>query len=247
MDIDKSKRFVEFIAKKKQSGSNPTPSQFNLAVERSFLEWVMKRYGNPKEYQPGAPIPRIAYENTNKIKDDLRFLLERREFNASIGGRINVPDGVNTYDTEGNLAPEYLHLSSMRFDYVTQDEDGEITTTERDIDVLRDAEIGSVTNSKIVAPTVKSPACVFYSDYIQLYPKKPKRVIFTYLRVPVIPVWASTLVDGRPVYDPANSVDIESPDITHNEILMGTLQFLGISIREPELQMYAAQMKAEGI
>ena len=242
MTIDELKKFVEFIARKSQAGGNPTPSQFNIDVERSFMEWVMKRYGNPQEYQPGAPIPRVAWQDTKKITDDLRFLLARHEFQVPVNGRLPVPDGTTT-DLQGNVAEAYLHGSSLRREVIKKKGD-ELVVNETTIDELRDSEVGSRLSSQIFKD---SNACAFYNDYIQFYPKNIGKVIFTYLRTPKKPYWGSTLSNNRPVYDPSTSVDVESPDITHNEIAMGVLGFLGISIREQQLQVYADQMKKEGI
>lgn len=246
MTIDELKNFVFFIARKKQSGTNPTPSQFNTAIQRAFVEWIMGRIGNPQEYQPGAPIPRIAYENTQKIKDDLRFLLEKRDFNTTQLGQLKVPDGT-TPDLSGSVAPAYLAFSSLRYEYLREDRRGRIVVEERDVDIKRDGEIGGYLSSTINKPSESHPVAAFYSDHIQFYPKGVRRVVFTYLRTPTPPVWAYTISSGRAVYDPANSVDVESPDITHNDIAIRALRYLGISIREEQLQGYAEQMRKEGI
>jgi hypothetical protein len=246
MDIDKFKRYVEFVAKKKQSGSNPTPSEFNLAVERAYATFVMKRIGNPKEYLPGQPFPRIAWQMTQKISDDLIHLLVRREFIIPANGQLTIPDGT-TSDVNNTTAPAYMALSSIRFEYITQ-EDGVLSSTERSVDVVRDNELGNRLNSKIIAPSEKSPICSFMNTYIQFYPKGYRRAIVTYLKQPTVPVWAYTLdSNGRPVYDATASVDLEAPDATHNEIAMETLKLLGISIREPELYGFAEQMEVKGV
>ena len=104
----------------------------------------------------------------------------------------------------------------------------------------------SILSSSIVKPTHRFPRLAFYNDYIQFYPKNIGRVIFTYLRQPKLPVWGYTVVNNSAVYNPATSVDIESPDETQNEICMMALSYLGISIRDGELTQYAQQLKAEG-
>ena len=177
INIDEIKRFVEFCANKSQAGSNPTPTKFNLAVKRAQMEWVMERYGNPNTYQPGRPVPRIAYQQTQKITDDLKFLLSKPT-------PLQIDkDGKAVYPSD------YLHMSSVRYKYKKK----------------------LSCNKKLILKEV------------------------------------DTLVNGRPVYDPFLSVDLEAPDEALNEIAVRTLSFLGIHIREPQLIQYAETLKAQGV
>jgi len=243
VNIDKFRSFVLFLAKKAQHGANPSPGELNTATERAFVDWVMSRYGNPNEYTPGSPIPRMAWQQTQKISDDLIFLLKRHEF-LIVNGRLPIPDGTTT-DIANDIAGKYLHVSSIRVP-ITKLKKGVLKSTEPTVDILRDNELGGVLSSSIVFPTETAPVCAFYSDHIQIHPKTVKRVIFTYLRTPVIPVWAFTLVNNRPVYDASNSVDIEAPDEVQNEIAYRTLSYLGISIREAQVVQWAEAKKAAG-
>lgn len=249
MNVNKFRNFVLYLARKAQSGSNPTPSQFNISMERAYISFVMGRYGNPQEYQIGQPIPRIAWQMTQKISDDLRFLLTKKQFAINTDGQLTVPDGT-TKDINTQIAPKYLHASSLRFNHVIS-KNGRFVSKEVDIDILRDSEIGGVLSSSINDPTTRYPVCAFYDTYIQFYPKTLQKVIFTYLRTPTVPNWGYTLdSNNRPVYAVTggvngDSVDIEAPDDCQNEIAMRTLEFLGISIREPMVIQYANQMSKE--
>jgi len=60
-------------------------------------------------------------------------------------------------------------------------------------------------------------------------------------------VWGYTLVNGRPVYDASLSTNIDAPEEAFNAIAMGTLSFIGINLREEELQNYAVSNKQQGI
>ncbi len=246
MDVNKFRDFILFLAKKAQSGANPTPDQFNIALERGFIEWIMERYGNPNEYQIGMPVPRIAWQQTQKISDDLRFLLTKHSFLVPPTGRLLIPDGT-TIDLDGVTAGKYLHHSSLSFTYNRQKNGKLISSNEVPIDVLRDDELGARVSSSIVNPTRRYPVCAYFNEYIQFYPKDLSRINFSYLRTPVVPFWAFTIENGRPVYDPSSSVQIESPDETHNEIAVRVLTYLGISIREQELVAWAEAKKQQGI
>ncbi len=236
INIDEHKRFVLFLANKAQAGSNPSIANLNLATERALMEWVMERYGNPMTYQPGMPVPRIAYQETQKITDDLKQLITKP-----------TPIQVDK-DGKAEYPSDYLHVSSMRYKHKKQLVScKKVITREVDVENYKDAEIGKVGASQINPPTHRYPYYAFYDTYMEFAPKDLGSVVMTYLREPKTPKWAYTTVNGRPVYDEANSVDIEAPNEAMNEIAMRTLSFLGIHIREPQLVQYAETLKAQGV
>lgn len=245
MNINDFRSFVLFLARKASVGNNPSVEQFNLSVGRAFTQWVMKMYGNPAEFQPGLPIPRIAWQQNQVVSDRLRFLLERREFVVPNTGQLSIPNGTTVKDVNTAVCPKYLHASSLMTNYITQT-GGVLSSIDVPVIILRDNELSNVLGSSIKAPTHRYPVCAFYNDYIQLYPKTVGRVVFTYLRTPTTPVWGYTIVNSRPVYNAATSVDIESPDDTINEIAAMTLSYLGISIKDGDIVNYAEQMKQAG-
>lgn len=245
MNINDFRNFILFVIKKSQSGGNPKPSEFNLAVERGYMQFIMSRYGNQEEYTPGRPVPRIAWQQTQKISDDLRFLLTRRLIPVPNNGEMPIPDGTGN-DLNGDALDKYLHHSSLRFNF-TDTVNGEIRSREVKIDVLTDAEFSNATESTIVNGTRRFPVCAYYDTFIQFEPKDLQKVIFTYLRIPVTPKWAFTLDAGRPVYDAGNSVDIEAPDQVINEIAFNVLAFMGLSIRDQFIFQASKQFVAEGV
>lgn len=232
MDINKVYDFLKYLADKDQSG-NITPKEFNSSLERAFSEWVMKRYNNINDDSQNKQ----GWQKNQKITDDLKFLLVRNEV-SSIG-------------SDGKLAfPEdYLHISSLVYNFKYQ-ENGDTVVVPNDVDIVDDNEIASFLGSSIYAKRIKAKKYViaaFYSDHLQIYPKNIGVVDFTYLRKPITPFWAFTLVNGRPVYDSVNSVDLEAPDEVVNEIVMMCASYLGINLREPQLVQYAETMKQQGV
>lgn len=232
MDINKVYDFLKYLADKDQSG-NITPKEFNLSIDRAFSEWTMKSYNNLKDVNQ----VKTGWQKNQKVTDDLKFLLVRKEF-SSIGtdGKLTLPS-------------DYLHLSSLVYNYKIE-EDGSTVVTPSKVDIVDDNEIASFLGSSIYAKRIKSKKYViaaFYKDHIQIYPKNIGVVDFTYLRQPVSPYWAFTLEKGRPVYDSVNSVDLEAPDEVVNEIVMMCASYLGINLREPQLIQYAEQMKQQGV
>jgi hypothetical protein len=139
-----------------------------------------------------------------------------------------------------------MHSSSIRYKLKKKGKGKEIITKETDITEITDAEVGNILTSSINEPTMRYPYCSYYSDYVQVYPKDLAKVTFTYLREPAEPKWAYTVVNGRPVYDASNSVDVEAPEDAMNEIAFIALGYLGIHIRESELIQYSELQQQKG-
>ena len=63
-------------------------------------------YNNPAEYQAGRPIPRVAYQQTQKISDDLRMFIKRVMLPINSDGMMNHPD-------------DYMHFSKATYRYLS--------------------------------------------------------------------------------------------------------------------------------
>lgn len=230
MDIDKVYRFAQYCSNKSQSGYL-SPKDFNLSLPRAYSEWVTKNYEDSKQSDE------VGYERNQKVTDDLSFL--------------KVPEYIVQLDSRGvfQKPDNYLHMNYMSFNRAYSN-DGETESEIIGVDIVRDNELPKFSGSHIYRKSLKRRKYVMATigeDEIRIYPNDIQRVNFSYLRKPVDPVWVFTLQNGRPVYDQANSVDLEAPDESVNEIVMMALSYLGINLREPELVQYAEMMKEQGI
>ncbi len=59
--------------------------------------------------------------------------------------------------------------------------------------------------------------------------------MFSYLKLPVQPIYAVTIVNGREVYDDVNSVDIEWNGIDITKVSTRALSILGINLEDLKL------------
>ena len=229
MNINKVYTYIaKTIANKAQTG-NLTPSDFNSLMPRAFQQWVYKTYDDMTDGR--------GWQSNQSITDDLRFLLVRNKvMQVAKDGSLSVPS-------------DYLHLSSINYNY-TRVYKGKTITKLKPVDVVRDNERAAFTGSDIYAPLLESKKYVisaFFDTYLQFYPADVGRVEFTYLRKPIDPVWNFTVVNGRPVYDPTTSVDLEAPDEAVDEIAMIALSLFGINIRDQELISFSEAQKAQNL
>lgn len=99
-------------------------------------------------------------------------------------------------DGKYNKPSALLHIDSLRVNSPS----GERITR------VADDRLASNLSSSYDAPTSDFPIYTEYSSYIQFYPVNIQSAILVYLSDYVPSKWAYTLVSGRPVYDPVNSV-----------------------------------------
>lgn len=181
------------------------------------MEVFMQRFGNPHEYQPGRPIPPIAYEVTQKISDDLKPFKKKVSLPVSSDGKAFLPN-------------DYVHVDTIIYSY---SKNGQSKT--KRVKILSNNKYYYRLESDLVSPSKAYPICSLQSDHIEFAPSNLRNVEFSYLRQPGSPKWDYTLVNNREVYNPSGSVDFEFEDIVHNEICMKILSYIGVHLREPDL------------
>lgn len=229
--INEVKQLVDYISRKNNSATL-NPEQFNLILHRAQMTKFMELYGNPMDYQVGNPVPKIAYEVTQKISDDLRAFKKQPNVILDRSGHLALPS-------------DYVHLISLRYKTGTN-VDGVVVPKYVDIKIIDEDKEYYRLGSGIVAPTKKFPIGVLKSDYVQIYPTNITTVQLSYLSQPPKPVWGYTMINNRPVFNAATSVDLLWPDVVINDIVILALSYVGISIKDGDLLNYTQQQKAQG-
>jgi len=235
MDINQVFNFVTFVSNKYQSGGL-SPDNFNLACNVVSRELFNKLYGVPEDYKPGSPYPAIAYDVTQKITDDLRNFIHDATLLKNANGYFVLP-------------ADYAAFSSLSFNYVVNSQiPGQPPTSQvRFIEVVTDSELRIRTNNSVIPPEPKYPIAVYKDAGIKILPNIINNVTLTYLKFPVIPVFAYTVVNDEYIYDAANSVQSDFPDTLSSEFAMRIVRYLGINISDVELEQAALQRLAAGM
>lgn len=235
MTVDEIKNFVEYIANKEQSGESLSPMEFNRLLKTSAIDFTRFLYGAIEGYKQGDVSPTISYENTQYITDALRALKVPLTLAVDVNGFANIPT-------------DYAHVSSIRYSYSKPGKcptDPAITKTVS-IEVVKDDKVGVRLGSALSAPRASRPICVFYKNTIQFYPVNIASVVFTYLKTPATPVWGFTVSGDMPVYDPTSSTQPEFPEIFHLDICRIILGYMGINLRDNDLQSFNERFKQTG-
>lgn len=226
--IDTVKKYTEFLVRKNNS-QYLSPDQFNLIINRASRTIFVKRTGNPHDYQVGAPVPRMGFQITQKITEDLKRFQENANLVLSAQGRVTYPSNL-AYTIPGIF-------------YKTQKQG---TDRYVEVEIIDKDKEGYRLGSAIMFPTRLRPIAVFESTYLQVYPVGISNIKFPYLRYPSDAVWAYTVTNGRPVFDPVKSVDLEWEDMVVNDIIMQALKSIGISIKDADVMSFAQSESMQG-
>lgn len=232
MTVDELYRWVNWVSNKKQAGS-VSPDEFNLAIKVVNIDLFKEKYGLPEEYRPGQPLPSQAYQITQKITDDLSFLIRPLVIQKSNDGYFKKPNN-------------YLSFSSIRALYTFKDGCSVGVDEGTNIEIITDSELSTRLKNSIIAPSKDFPIGNFYELGIKVYPEIVDRVVLTYLREPATPLRAYTIQNDIDVYDATNSVQMEWSKTLHNDFAIRVLSYYGINLAEDSLFQFSNFRKTQG-
>lgn len=206
-----------------------TPNRFSTMLHIASLKHFKRKLGLPEEYQVGMPLPRQAFELTQKITEDLRrFKVVNDNFLFTNGVSV-YPDGY--YYPSSMAAVIFYDVGSMR----------------KNVRFVTDQRWDEMNGSYVDIPNEEYPIANFQSDTIRIAPTTITRTIFTYLRLPVKPVYAVRIQNNVSVYDPDSSVQLEWDEINQIDIITILLADLGLPLMRGDVIQIADKQKAQGI
>jgi hypothetical protein len=119
------------------------------------------------------------------------------------------------------------------------------------IDIVSQEESDYVLNSVIGAPSVVNPVALENYNSIEVFPDTiTSGVLLSYYKIPrgsdasgnpstQSPTISTINVNNKEVYNPSTSINFELPETVEVKIVVKILQYLGINMREPEVEQYA--------
>lgn len=234
LNINDIYTFVNFTSNHYQSGQ-VTDDNFNTACAFVSLELFRKYCGLPEEYQPNNPTPRVAWQMTNAISDDLRPFIVNANIPKDNSGYFPFP-------------ADYSVFSSMWYRYVLNNpKGGQPSSDIRWIENVSDSELRLRLTSTIKNPTPFFPVCAWYSYGFKVYPEVINRIELTYLKVPVTPFRNYTqLQNDETEYNPVGSIQFEFPQTMYPNLATRIALYYGINIREDEFVNWMGQKQAAG-
>jgi hypothetical protein len=199
--------------------------RFNAYLDLVNLDMFKLWAGLPEDWKPGQPVTRrgwqISEQNTAALS---KFL-------------VTTPE---TVDSNGQIAypSNFVHLT--RIGYVSN------SSRNRSVEILTDEELDDRLGDYVTKPSDEYPVVCYRNTFLQFYPNI-QNVEISYLRLPVKPVYASTITNGINVYDSTNSVELEWPLHLHNDILRMILGYIAIAAKDGGVSQYTETKKQQGV
>lgn len=187
-------------------------------------------------YHTAAEIDIAVYAASKWLYADYYKLFEQENrFHDSLRPFMTNPTVITLTSGQYTLPADFVH------------DIGQITAGTSDImvDVVDRAALARRRSNSLVPPSADYPICVFYETYVQFYPTTLTNVKFSYLKKPVQPVYATTISNGRQVYDDANSIDVEWNEIDVNKISTRAMSVLGINLEDMKLVQWSEEKETK--
>lgn len=164
------------------------------------------------------------YATSQRVKDALSPFKESLPFTALVSGTVTIPDD------------DYISLLDIQIYFQISNR-----TIYYPVALVNEDVRADKLNSQLDPVTITSPiAEQIATKTFRLYPASQYNGDITYLRRPVKPVFAYTVISGRViVYDDANSTQLEWNDNWHNSILIKALSSIGINLSDSDVSQYA--------
>lgn len=118
------------------------------------------------------------------------------------------------------------------------------SSKERTVERVANSAWGTVQQSELQKPTFIFPKFSEFKGHYRFLPKNIGIVIIDYLRTPLKPNWAYTVVNNVAVYDSVNSVDFEFPEFAFKRVADSYISIIAQNIKDPQLEAYVQQQKA---
>lgn len=167
---------------------------------------------------------RLIFLKTGEMTDFVSWFLTNTVLNP------NILTGYASYPSN------YQHTCAVR---------GYYNGVERPCELVENKAWGEVMASQLMGASRLFPKYTEFSTEYRFLPKDIGIVMLDYLREPVKPIWAYTIVNNRQVYDAANSVDFEWAPAFMNEVAATYFQLIGVNLKDGELSRFATEFKQE--
>tara|TARA_R110001592_G_scaffold282697_1_gene550495 strand:- start:146 stop:871 length:726 start_codon:yes stop_codon:yes gene_type:complete len=240
MTIDEIYRLVQTFANKEQRGFI-TPSEFNLLAKQAELELYNKRLSVIKEKSPNK-------KNVGVYGESLAPEIAKQDiapfYRVQKVGIVN--DSLSYKGASGNIDTHYIETI-----FCLPDEENDISTN-IPVDIVEPKDVNQILRSSLVKPSIEFPIALIGQGNgsvvsISVFPESITNIIVYHYYNNNSPKWNYITVAGKPVYDAFNSNDFKISERTHGELVVKILEYLGVTIREPEIVQYAqaSELKAD--
>ena len=175
-----------------------------------------------RKYFPQTP-EALRFATTERVSNDLNALKKVAALTTNVSGQITTP-------------ADYYNVLKIT-----------ATATGDKIDVVEiyqeDDRVGSA-----LLPTSTGKIAVNYINFFQIHPiANNVAITFVYIKKPATPVYAYTVVSGRPVYDSGSSVQHEFQNMAEIDFMQEIIKFVAPHLKDADLLQFSNVVKQEHV
>lgn len=229
MTVDVMYRLIQYAINKNQSGY-VSPADFNLIINQGQLLYLNFLIGEPEQYQPGRPVPKVSLSLTETVRQILTaFIDPLSTLNIDSTGLAAYPTGFQRVDA---ILKNDL---SDRIKFVHQD------------------FLWSNLKSRI-DPVLTNPFYLLESGGFRFYPNDTYNGVgngitaakISFVKTPPPILWSSVAGSDPAVYSPGTSDDPVWYDLDCYEVIARALRMVGVNLQASVVSQYAEEIKNNG-
>ena len=216
LTIDKIHDRILFLAKKNQWGYI-SHEQIDIVLDMAQMELYEEYYGDINKYQPGRPVPIVAYDQTKKVSESLGRFIHSIQISVATAplGRIEYPADFRSY-----VDSHIIYTDGGNDHYVG-------------LEFMSQGQKAMALNSQLLPQSSDASAFItFEAEGFQIYPKKTFTGEFRYLRLPSRPQFSYTSSGRSVTYVSGTSTQLEWGDDDIHKIIIKALTYLGIPLED---------------
>jgi len=226
--IDEAYNFLQLQANKNYGGQF-TPARFNIAWKQSEISFFWSCFGFNEQSKENQYLNNNFGVATQVNDESLRPFY--------VDGQL-----LNFNNSIAQLPANYAYIDVLLSEYSNGG-----TFRKREVQQIDSGTKGWILDSSLLEPTLEHPMFEFVNNTIKVYPSALNVAYLSYWRIPVYGEWNFTTVNGRPVYDPATSINSEFNPKDSNLIVARTATLLGINIKDGDLLQFAQGNIQKGV
>ena len=221
MSSDEVYKLMQFILNKNQQGYF-APDKFHLVINQGQRSYQSHLLGSFEQYTPGRPVARVELGQNSVVRQRLAPTIYGYILSIDAAGKSPYP-------------ADYIQTDSMYSIYGV-----------KRIRNVQQNQLDAYYNS-VIDPIATNPIYLINDTHFQFFPTSSYQAKLHYVRNAPDIVWG-WLPDGngRPVYNPATSVDPIWDDIAILDIITRALLVIGVNLQSGVVMQYANEMKTNG-
>lgn len=223
MNVNECYKLCLYIIAKNKSQGYLSPDDFNLTInagQKMYLDYLLGEY---QKYQVRRPIAVVEFGQNERIRESLSSLIYGTTLSP------NTTTGIAPFPSDYEYTDNMWSLYGFyNIKFIQQD------------------RLDSY-NRSTIDPIAENPVYLIQHEGFHFFPENIGSARLSYVRKPPYIVWGYTLDgNGRPVYDASLSQDPIWGDTDILQVILRTMQIVGVNLQFGMVVQYANEVKNTG-